>query len=137
MTRKLGFPRCEPGLLTRIVVVDWLACTPWTKCEDCSTDALGFLSAFNHSFFLKLKRVSFDLEGFKGGYAALGEQLIKASVAITFTFTAVGRSMVSPVARNDPIVEPRTTPLQRRGHTTTSFRQILWSCTDGLRLRRA
>ena len=90
LRRESGFTRCSTEFLTEIVVVDWLECGPWTTCKTCSKNVHGFLSAFDPKTFPKLKRLTLDLERFKGGYAALGEQLLKQGLDLSFEFTAPG-----------------------------------------------
>ncbi|KAK5119418.1 hypothetical protein LTR85_007518 [Meristemomyces frigidus] len=90
LTRERGFTRCDGELLQQVVVVDWLESGPWTTCGKCAKDVLAFLEAFNKGYFPKLKKVTLDLELFRGGYAALGEQLLRTGVDVTLDFTAVG-----------------------------------------------
>ncbi|KAK3111742.1 hypothetical protein LTR53_012694 [Teratosphaeriaceae sp. CCFEE 6253] len=90
LSRELGFTRCKPELLTNIVIVDWLECGPWTTCKACSKDVRAFLGGFDRDLFPRLKTMTLDLECFKGGYAALGEQLPKQGVDAAFDFTAPG-----------------------------------------------
>ncbi|KAK4548935.1 hypothetical protein LTR36_008708 [Oleoguttula mirabilis] len=90
LTRERGFTRCDAQLLQQIDVVDWLESGPWTPCAKCARNVLAFLEAFHTGYFPKLKTVTLDLERFRGGYAALGEQLLKAGVDVTFDFSAVG-----------------------------------------------
>ncbi|KAK5692781.1 hypothetical protein LTR17_025274 [Elasticomyces elasticus] len=98
----LGFTRCIRELLTQAVVVDWLESGSWTTCKACSGDVYSFFGAFNSTNFPKLKLVTFDLERFEGGYAALGEQLLSQGVEPTLTFKAPGYLTLSA-----PVTIPR------------------------------
>ncbi|KAI7163572.1 hypothetical protein KC343_g5515 [Hortaea werneckii] len=87
------FRRCDQTLVQSIVVVDWLESEPWTMCEECSSDASSFFANFSPQHFPRLKQVTFDLEGFQGGYDELQEQILlspKGPDTLTFEFTAVG-----------------------------------------------
>lgn len=90
LTRERGFTRGDRELLQKVLVVDWFESGPWTTCTRCSKDIVPFLEVFNNSNLPKLKAVTLDLERFRGGYTALGEQLLKAGLDVTFDFTAVG-----------------------------------------------
>lgn len=90
LTREQGFTRCAKDLVQRILVVDWLESGPWTRCPACAKNVLEFLNTFCSAYFPRLQALTLDLECFAGGYAALGEQLLKYSADVTFDFTAVG-----------------------------------------------
>ncbi|KAK4898232.1 hypothetical protein LTR27_004239 [Elasticomyces elasticus] len=95
------FTRCNRELLTQAVVVDWLESGSWTTCTACSKDVYSFLGELHPTNFPKLKLVTFDLERFEGGYAALGEQLLSQGVDPTFTFKALTLSAPVTVPRLD------------------------------------
>ncbi|KAI7374475.1 hypothetical protein KC336_g20207, partial [Hortaea werneckii] len=87
------FRRCDPTLVQTIVVVDWLESGPWTMCQECSSDTPSFFANFSPQHFPRLKQVTFDLEGFEGGYDELRQQILlsrEGPDALTFEFTAVG-----------------------------------------------
>ncbi|KAI7219263.1 hypothetical protein KC333_g3077 [Hortaea werneckii] len=98
------FRRCDQNLVESIVVVDWLESGPWTTCPECSTDASSFFANFSPQHFPRLKQVTFDLEGFEGGYDELRQQILlsrESPDALTLEFTAVGCFSIK---------EPTTTP---------------------------
>ncbi|KAI6875041.1 hypothetical protein KC343_g17256 [Hortaea werneckii] len=87
------FRRCDQTLVQSIVVVDWLESGPWTTCQECSNFATSFFANFGPQHFPRLKQVTFDLEGFEGGFDELRLQILlspEGPDAVTFEFTAVG-----------------------------------------------
>ncbi|KAI6894616.1 hypothetical protein KC318_g11812 [Hortaea werneckii] len=75
------------------VLVDWLESGPWTTCPECSSYASSFFANFSPQHFPRLKQVTFDLEGFEGGFDELRYQILlsrEGPDALTFEFTAVG-----------------------------------------------
>lgn len=99
------FTRCDRSLLENVVVVDWLEVQPWTRCRHhCAAKVAELLRGFNRSVYPKLQSVKLSLEGFRGGFPALGEQLLKAGYDLDFQFTGVGRFEVAHRG-NGPIIE--------------------------------